>query len=160
MSVSKYIILVPYDTTDLSVKALHKARDIASTINSIIIVLHVFEDTNLSLEKNKIFVSNVNDRRKQDFCFKKSFKKEAEAEAEILIKREVEQLRQNGLSSKYIIQFGSPADEIINVSKKENASLIIMGSNGSLKRLNNRKGIGNISRWISEVAVCPVVLIR
>jgi len=38
--------------------------------------------------------------------------------------------------------------------------MIVMGSSGSLKKRHDRKGIGSISRWISEVATCPVVLVR
>lgn len=156
MNMAKYVILVPCNATDLSIKALHKARDIASTMDSIIIVLYVIDDTCFNLEKKKMFVSNGNDHEKQGYYFEKSSKEGAE----ILIKREVEKLRQNGLSAKCIIRGGNPSDEILDASKKENANLIVMGDSGSLKRLNNIKGIGNISRWISDVANCPVVLIR
>ncbi len=153
---AKYVILVPCNATDLSIKALHKARDIASTMDSIIIVLYVIDDTCFNLDNKKLFISNGNDHGKQGYYFEKSSK----GGAEILIKHEVEKLRQNGLSVRCIIRVGNPADEILDVSKKENANLIVMGDSGSLKRLKNIKGVGNISRWISDVATCPVVLIR
>jgi nucleotide-binding universal stress UspA family protein len=77
-----------------------------------------------------------------------------------MIEKEVERLIHEGIGAKSIIRVGHPADEILTVSKEENSSMIVMGSSGSLKKRHDRKGIGSISRWISEVATCPVVLVR
>ena len=47
MNSNKSNILVPFDATELSVKALDKARDLAANQSSMIIVLYVIDDTRL-----------------------------------------------------------------------------------------------------------------
>ena len=156
MNNNKSNILVPFDATELSVKALNKARDLATSKSSIIIVLYVIDDTSFYPKEIAKFISNMDDVDKTRHYFEKTIREGAK----IMIGNEVDRLIHEGVGAKSIIRVGHPADEILTVSKEENASMIVMGSSGSLKKRHDRKGIGSISRWISEVATCPVVLVR
>jgi nucleotide-binding universal stress UspA family protein len=69
-------------------------------------------------------------------------------------------IHQQGIEARFSIRMGVPADEILDVARNEKIDVIIMGSSGSLKRLNWRKGIGSVSRWVMELANCPIILIR
>jgi nucleotide-binding universal stress UspA family protein len=80
--------------------------------------------------------------------------------AEQMIHEKWNELNQRGVKVTSLVETGDPADEILNVARNEMVHAIIMGSSGSLKRLHERKGIGSISRWISEIANCPVILMR
>lgn len=91
---------------------------------------------------------------------RQNFEKSIREGAEIMIKEKVDNLIQEGLTVKSIIRVGHPADEILTVAKEESVSMIVMGSSGSLKKRNKRRGIRSISRWISEVTTGPVVLVR
>jgi nucleotide-binding universal stress UspA family protein len=72
----------------------------------------------------------------------------------------LKELNEKGINARSIVKVGDPADEILEVARNEMVHAIIMGSSGSLKKLHERKGVGSISRWISEIANCPVILMR
>ncbi len=156
MNENKSNILVPFDATELSVKALDKAREIAANQNSNIIVLYVIDNTSFYPREIVEFISDKEILDK----LRHNFEKSIQGGAEIMIKKQVDSLIQDGITAKSIIRIGHPADEILTVSKEESITLIVMGSSGSLKKRHDRKGVGSISRWISEVATCPVVLVR
>ena len=139
-----------------SIKALDKAKDLATSQSSTIIVMYVIDDTSFYPKEIAKFISNMDDLDKTRHYFEKTIREGAK----IMIGNEVDRLIHEGVVAKSIIRVGHPADEILTVSKEENASMIVMGSSGSLKKRHDRKGIGSISRWISEVATCPVVLVR
>jgi len=136
MATGKPSILVPYDATELSIKALDKAIEIASR-----------------MEK---FISNITDLEKT----KKYLVNLIKEGAEKCMTEVVGKIKEKELFVKYIIRVGHPDDEILEVSKNPNIHLIVMGCSGSFKKRHNRRGVGSISRWISEVASCPVVLMR
>ena len=156
MNNNKSNILVPFDATELSVKALEHAKELATNQSSTIIVLYVIDDTSFYPKEIAKFISNTDDLDKARHYFEKTIRDGAQ----IMVGKEVDRLIRDGVAAKSIIRVGHPADEILTVSKEENASMIVMGSSGSLKKRHDRKGIGSISRWISEVATCPVVLVR
>lgn len=156
MNDSKTNILIPFDATELSVKALDKAKEIAVNQNSNIIVLYVIDDTSFYPKEIAKFISNMDKLDKLRHNYEKSIREGAE----IMIKKQIDSLVKEGIVAKSIIRVGHPADEILTVSKEENVSMIVMGSSGSLRKRHDRKGIGSVSRWISEVATCPVVLVR
>jgi nucleotide-binding universal stress UspA family protein len=156
MNDNKSNILIPFDATELSVKALDKAKEIAVNQNSNIIVLYVIDDTSFYPKEIAKFISNMDDFDKLRHNYEKSIREGAE----IMIKKQMDSLVEEGIMAKSMIRVGHPADEILTVSKEENVSMIIIGSSGSLKKRHDRKGIGSVSRWISEVATCPVVLVR
>jgi nucleotide-binding universal stress UspA family protein len=156
MNESKSNILVPFDATELSVKALDKAKEIATNQNSKIIILYVIDDTSFYPEEIIKFIAEIAVFDKLRHTFEKSIREGAE----IMLRNQVSSLQSQGIVAKPIIRVGHPADEILSVSKEESVITIIMGSSGSLKKKHDRKGIGSISRWVSEMATCPVVLIR
>ncbi|VFJ14717.1 universal stress protein [Candidatus Nitrosocosmicus franklandus] len=156
MNDSKTNILIPFDATELSVKALDKAKEIAVNQNSNIIVLYVIDDTSFYPKEIAKFISNMDNFDKLRHNYEKSIREGAE----IMIKKQIDSLVKEGIMAKSIIRVGHPADEILTVSKEENVSMIVIGSSGSLRKRHDRKGIGSVSRWISEVATCPVVLVR
>ena len=149
-------ILVPFDATELSIKALDKAKDLAASQSFTIIVLYVIDDTSFYPKEIAKYISNMDDLEKTRHYFEKTIREGAKT----MIGKEVDKLIREGIAAKSIIRVGHPADEILTISKEENADMIVMGSSGSLKKRHDRKGIGSISRWISEVATCPVVLVR
>ena len=156
MATGKPSILVPYDATELSMKALDKAIEIASNMDYAIILLYVIDDTSFCPSKMEKFISNMTDLEKA----KKYLVNLIKEGAEKYMTEVVAKIKVRKLFVKHVIQVGHPADEILAVSKNPNIHLIVMGSSGSLKERHNKRGVGSISRWISEVASCPVVLMR
>jgi nucleotide-binding universal stress UspA family protein len=156
VAIGKPSILVPYDATELSIKALEKAIEIASNMDYAIILLYVIDDSIFCPSKMEKFISNMTDLEKT----KKYLVNLIKEGAEKYMTEVVDKIKVKELFVKYVIQVGHPADEIIAVSKNRNIHLIVMGSSGSLKKRHNKRGVGSISRWISGVESCPVVLMR
>jgi nucleotide-binding universal stress UspA family protein len=57
------------------------------------------------------------------------------------------------------VLLGAPADKIIEFGDRENIDLIIIGNVG-LKGTTKIKTLGSVSRRVSEVASCPVLLVH
>ena len=156
MATGKPSILVPYDATELSIKALDKAIEIASRMGYEILLLYIIDDTRFCPSRMEKFISNITDLEKA----KKYLVNLIKEGAEKCMTEAVGKIKEKELFVKYIIRVGHPDDEILEVSKNPNIHLIVMGSSGSFKKRHKRRGVGSVSRWISEVASCPVVLMR
>jgi nucleotide-binding universal stress UspA family protein len=149
-------ILVPYDGTELSLKALEKAGELGQKFSCQIIVLYVVDDRSVYPLEIRKFVTKIQDldNVKEQFV---NIMKEA---ALSMIKEKTDKLKEKGLSVDYIIRIGSPEDEILAVARDQYPDMIVMGSSGTLRQLHEKKGMGSVSRWVSEMVDCPVMLIR
>ena len=65
----------------------------------------------------------------------------------------------DGVTFERVIIYGKPANEIVDYAKKNKVDLLIMGSNG-LEGLAKIKGLGSVSRKVSERISCPITIIR
>lgn len=149
-------ILVPFDATELSLSALESAKDDAVKSSSTLILLYVVDNTCLCPVGIKDFIPQVPDFDSSRQNFVNVLKKGAE----LMINKELREINRQGIKARFSIKIGYPADEILAVARDEKVDIIIMGSSGSLRKLHERKGIGSISRGVSELANCPVILIR
>jgi nucleotide-binding universal stress UspA family protein len=149
-------ILVPFDATELSLRALENAKEAAVKSNSTLILLYVVDNTCLCPVGIKDFITQV-----QDFDSSiQNFVNILKNGAELMLNKELKEINRQGIKATFSIKIGIPADEILALARDEKVDLIIMGSSGALKKLHEPKGIGSISRWVEEVANCPVILIR
>ena len=57
------------------------------------------------------------------------------------------------------VLLGDPANKIIEFADSQKTDLIIMGSVG-LRGINKIKTLGNVSRRVSEMASCPVLIVH
>ena len=149
-------ILVPFDSTELSIKALDRACEVAMNTNSELILLYVVDTTCLCPIGIREHIRDM----KEFEAAKNRYVDELKNSAEQMIQEKWKEINQKGVKVSSIVKTGDPADEILGTARNEMVHAIIMGSSGSLKRLHERKGIGSISRWISEIANCPVILMR
>lgn len=65
----------------------------------------------------------------------------------------------NGIKLVSQILYGDPANQIIDYSNNNRVDLIVIGSNG-LQGLAKFKGLGSVSRKVSEAISCPMTIIR
>ena len=149
-------ILVPFDATELSLKALESAKEDAVKSNSTLILLYVVDNTSLCPVGIKDFIPQVPDFDSSSQNFVNVLKKGAE----LMINKELREINRLGIKARFSIKIGYPVNEILAVSRDEKVDIIIMGSSGSLRKLHEGKGIGSISRGVSELANCPVILVR
>jgi nucleotide-binding universal stress UspA family protein len=152
---NKSSILVPYDGTELSLKALEKAEELGQKFNSQIIIFLIDDRSVYPIEIQK-FVSRVHDLDN----LKEQFINIIRESVVCMLQERADKLKENGLNVDFIIRIGSPGDEILSVAADKDTDMIVMGTSGTLKRRQEKRGLGSISRWVSEMANCPVVLIR
>jgi nucleotide-binding universal stress UspA family protein len=69
----------------------------------------------------------------------------------------MKQERQFDIKAKVLI--GYTADKIIEFANEEQVDLIIMGTTG-LIGISRIKALGSVARVVSEMAKCPVMLVR
>lgn len=149
-------ILIPFDSTELSIKALDRACELAKNTNSKLILLYVVDTTCLCPGGIRNYIRDVTEFEGA----RDHYVEQLIQGAEQMVGEKLMQLTQTRIDARSLVRAGDPADVIINVARDEMVHIIIMGSSGSLKKLHERKGVGSVSRWVSEIANCPVVLIR
>jgi nucleotide-binding universal stress UspA family protein len=88
---------------------------------------------------------------------------EQRAAAEDLLLRASAELQNQGISPRQIetlVRQGVPADEIVKVAREMLVDLIVIGGNGdSFKQRIRRFFMGSISRRVSQLAPCPVMIV-
>lgn len=81
-----------------------------------------------------------------------------EDDAKIAIKRTIDSLNQAELRYDLRVAIGDPSYEVVEIAKKEQADLIILGTRG----LGAIKGVlmGSVSQKIIQAAPCPVMIVK
>lgn len=84
----------------------------------------------------------------------------AKIEAENVGKAQVVYCKSKGVDADYeMIMDGNIAEEILRAGKKKSVDLIVIGSQG-LHGISKIKTLGSVSRKVSELAHCPVLIVR
>lgn len=149
-------ILVPYDGSKYSKKALTHAAQIAKSDDAIIYLCSVIttqsvappgallglvkEASHGTLQKRLISSAKVQMEKEHDEQIKYCNKIGVRAFSKILVS-------------------GNIAQEILDVARKKSSDLIVVGSQG-LHGVAKLKSLGSTSRKISENASCPVLIVR
>ena len=139
-------ILVPFDASRFSIKAFKAALEIAQQHNSKIHVLTCLEKGNLGAwyKDKRINKQIINDAKN----FAKEFIDKLEKDAE-----------KSGVNfSSQVKETSSIAKEIISFSKTKKINLIVMGSHGQTGF--NRMILGSVSNKVSQLAKCPVLIVK
>jgi nucleotide-binding universal stress UspA family protein len=147
-------ILVPHDGTEMSDKALSRAIRFAKAFGSEIIIVHIVDSrfvppsTTLGLISDKTTLENA----------KTQLIRILKSGAELMLKDRIEKAKEGGVSARFILGIGSPAEEIVSIANAEKAEMIVIGS----MQLKGDKIItlGSVARKVSETASCPVMIVR
>ena len=147
-------ILVPYDGSKYSVKALEKAMELSHNLDSEIFLFSVVHVDYISPPGMLGLV-----RTKSEKESIKKWAKSVKMDAEKLLKSAVKKCEIKGVSASYNIVQGNITNEILSFAKRKKISLIIIGSQG-LHGIEKLKTLGSVSRRVSEQAKCPVLIVR
>lgn len=143
-------ILLPFDGSPLSKKALELAKDIARNFNAdltlftIIPIYYPIGDSVLASSAAVNYQQIV-----------KILKQEAEKN----VGKVVEKCREQGVKAQYKIVNDDVSNAIIKEAKRSRADLIIMGSR-RMTGMSSIKRLGSTARHVSEHASCPVTLVH
>ncbi|PIW31719.1 MAG: universal stress protein [Nitrosopumilales archaeon CG15_BIG_FIL_POST_REV_8_21_14_020_37_12] len=147
-------ILVPYDGSKFSSKALSHAMELAHNLDSEVFLFSVVSIGYISPPGMLGLIRTKSEKESM-----KKWQKIVIGDAEKMLKTAAKKCKENGITVSYSIARGNIANEILNFSKKKKISLIIMGSQG-LHGIGKIKTLGSVSRKVSEQASCPVLLVR
>jgi nucleotide-binding universal stress UspA family protein len=153
-------ILVPFDGSEMSDKALDEAIEFSKAFKSEIIILHILDDRLIS---SSVILGFIGEKSKLEDA-KMQALKILKVGAEAMLKDRMEKVKANGINVRFIIGMGAPAEAIIDVAESEHVDLIVMGSR-ELKRekeyaAGKLKLLGSVTRRVSEIAESPVMIIK
>ena len=147
-------ILVPYDGSKYSEKALSRAMEVSHNLDSQIFLFSVI-NVNYISPPGMLGLT----RTKSEKESMKKWEKTIKSDTEKMLKSAMKKCQEKGITVSYSIGKGNIANEILNFSKKKKISLIVIGSQG-LHGIEKFKTLGSVSRRVSEQANCPVLLVR
>ena len=153
-------ILVPYDGSAMSDKALDKAVELATIIKeSRIIIMHVVPEI-----PTPIFSRVVRSPKTGEVItfseYMVSLYQEMESEMRKKLEERKEKYSKYGVSIEIYITTGIPTDKIIEYATDKKVDIIVIGSIGVTGISKFFKGLGSVSRNVSEKVSCPVLIIR
>ena len=148
-------ILVPYDGSKYSEKALVRATELAHNLDSEIFVLAV---VNVGYISPPSLLHGLIKSKKEKDAIKK-WTKTVKDDTEKMLKNAIKKCESKGISASYIIEEGDVAGKILDFEKRKKITLIVIGSQG-LHGLGKLKTLGSVSRKVSENAKSPVLIVR
>lgn len=144
-------ILIPYDGSPLSKKALELGKEIARNFNAnleLLMVIPMFYPmSEPSIYSGATMTGYGN------------IIKELKAKGEIEIKKVTAKCREEGVKAFYKVVEGDVSYTILKYAKKNKTNLIVMGSR-RMRGLSAIKRLGSTARFISEHATCPVTIVH
>lgn len=151
-------ILFPTDFSECANEAKEVAFSLAKLFSAELRVVHVVSDTLFKWESEQHFNKAV-----ETFPLLPKLPKVVTdsngdnrfLEAVSVIEKEG---ANRGIKTSSVLLFGNSAEQILEESKKVNAGLIVMGTNGAsgLKEAF----VGSVTQWVTRNAKCPVLSLR
>ena len=149
-------ILLPHDGTEISDKALDKAKEFAKAFNAELYILHVIEHIpippSLILGNDRQWI--VESRRSIAKKLREGWLKMAKEKINPFLKKE-------NIKFKIIVSTEEQpiSEQILKFALENKIDLIIIGSR-RLSEISKIKALGSVSRRVSENVECPIMIIH
>jgi len=143
-------ILVGTDGSEHARKAVEYAASLAMRNGGEVMLLHVVAmDTRIPPSPWVTPEIEARDRK---------FIEDLRATGEAMVNKEAELIKDHGINVKTRVEFGDPAETILNVAEEEGVDMIVFGVRGvsAWKRLI----LGSVSEKVLEEAKVPVLVVR
>ena len=147
-------ILVPYDGSKYSTKALTRATELAHNLDSEIILFSV---VNVGYVSPPGLLGIIKSKKEKEAI--KKWSKSVKTDTEKMLKIALKKCESKGITASYVISEGEISSKILDFATKKKISLIVIGSHG-LHGIGKIKTLGSVSRRVSENAKCPVLIVR
>ncbi len=140
-------ILVALDGSELSLKALEFAIDLAKKYRSQLILVHVVI--------RQIYAINPPEA---GILAGTAIVRELEAEGKAILARGEETVKAQEIPVETRLRQGVPAEELLHAAADEKVDLLVLGSRG----LSQAKAflLGSVSDKVSHHAKCPALIVR
>jgi len=147
-------ILVPYDGSKYSTKALTRATELAHNLDSEIILFSV---VNVGYVSPPGLLGIIKSKKEKEAI--KKWSESVKTDTEKMLKIALKKCESKGITASYVISEGEISSKILDFATKKKISLIVIGSHG-LHGIGKLKTLGSVSRRVSENAKCPVLIVR
>ena len=157
-------ILVPYDGSAPSDKALQQAVSIAKSLGNNkadVIVLHVIAEypTHHFIERPARSIK-TGEKTTLSGYLKELYEMMAENANDALTKKKEAIRKSSGLEiATRVLAADNISDTITKIAEKEGVDLIVIGNVGR-SGMSRLRTLGSVSRGVSERASCPVMIIH
>ena len=148
-------ILVTDDGTEVSNRAVEIASEIAKPCNAYITLLHVVE---LIEDPNSMIFGNNKDLIEK--AKRMNLKTTKENQWNKRVQQHINKLNQRNISYERICLTGNIAEKILDYASTNNVDMIVMDSSNRLKGISKIKALGSVTRGVSELANCPVLIVH
>lgn len=149
-------ILVPFDGSEYSKRAMDEAIEMSKKLGS---KLHILTAVTVSAVRPPGIILSGMTRGKSATKTTEAFVKKAIDEANSMMLESVEYCKRKGADAIYKVTAESPAKAILNYAKKTDSDLIVMGSQG-LRGIDKVRVLGSVSRHVLENSSCPVIIVH
>ena len=144
-------ILVPYDKSKYAEEALTNAVNMAKTIKgSEIIILNVMEEIP---SPPTMFTTRVRHHKTGEYTTLTTYLRDLQTDMRYKMTNTLEEVKTQVL-------VGPPVDKIVEFADRHKVDLIIMGSRGVKGISRFIRGLGSVSRNVSEKVKCTVMIVR
>jgi len=148
-------IIVTDDGTEVSDRAIEMASEIAKPSNAHLTLLHVID---LSEDPDSMIFGNNRELIEQARMM--NIGRVTENKWKERAKEKIEKLSERNIKSDSECLIGHAAEKIAEFADAKKADLIVMGSSKRLKGISKIKAIGSVTRKVSELANCPVLIVH
>ena len=140
-------IVVPTDFSDCAEEAWKLAQRVAETLQSELVLVHAFVPPPIYGDPLVISADKTWE------VYEKAQQWVAEA-----LDKAAAQAKDKGVTVRPIMRTGSPAQEIVDLARSEQADLVIMGTHG--RGGMSRVLLGSVADRVIRLAPCPVLTVR
>lgn len=148
-------ILVTDDGTEVSNRALAVASEIAEPCNAHITLLHVIdliEDPNTMVFGNNRELIEKAKLMNLGTTMENQWHKRTH--------KQIKKLSEQNIASDSTCLSGNVAEKILEYAYSKKVDMIVMGSSNRLTGISKIKALGSVTRKVSELANCPVLIVH
>ncbi|MEJ7642689.1 MAG: universal stress protein [Candidatus Nitrosocosmicus sp.] len=148
-------IIVTDDGTEVSDRAIEVAIEIAKPCNAHLTLLHVID--HIEDPDSMIFKNN---RELIEQARMMSIGRATENGWSKRAKEKIKQIHDQKITANIECLTGPPAEKILGFADAKKADMIVMGSSNRLRGISKIKALGSVTRKVSELANCPVLIVH
>ncbi len=152
-------ILVPYDASEMSDKALKRAIEIAKSNQSDIFIIHVIPEIPISSRQ----ISSIKTSDKGEILITPSTKEiydKMESDMNSVIEAKMKDYSKKQINIESSIKIGSIVETIVKFTKEKDIDLIVFGNKGLSGLSGFFKGLDSVSRRVAEKTSCDILIVR
>jgi nucleotide-binding universal stress UspA family protein len=152
-------ILVPYDASQMSDKALERAIEMAKRNQSVIFIIHVISEIPMSSRQ----ISNIQTSDKGEITIIPSTKEvydKMESDMNSVINEKKKEYSNKQIIIESSIKIGPIVETIVKFTKEKDIDLVVFGNKGLSGLSGFFKGLDSVSRSVAEKTSCDILIVR